>query len=33
MLNRLFTYYNELPADVRRDLPLKQVWTIAAESE
>lgn len=33
VLNRLFTYYNELPADVRRDLPLKQVWTIAAESE
>lgn len=33
VLDKLFAYYRELPADVRRDLPLKQVWTIAVESE
>lgn len=33
VLDKLFAYYRELPADVRRDLPLKQVWTMAVESE
>lgn len=33
VLKKLFTHYADLPADIRRDLPLKQVWTIAAEAE
>jgi restriction system protein len=33
VLDKLFAYYHRLPADVRRDLPLKQVWTVAVEAE
>ncbi|XVV07941.1 restriction endonuclease [Actinosynnema sp. CA-248983] len=32
VLARVFRHYAALPADVRADLPLKQVWTLVEES-
>jgi restriction system protein len=32
VLDGLFTYYHQLSTDIQRDLPLKQVWTIAEET-
>ncbi|TDQ05836.1 restriction endonuclease [Labedaea rhizosphaerae] len=32
VLDGLFAHYHELPADIQRDVPLKQVWTLAEET-
>ncbi|WP_053720555.1 restriction endonuclease [Saccharothrix sp. NRRL B-16348] len=32
LLTRVFQHYAALPADVRADLPLKQVWTLVEET-
>jgi restriction system protein len=33
MLEQLFLYYEQLDEDLRTELPLKQVWTVAVPAE
>ena len=33
LLEKLFTHYNQLDEDLKAELPLKQIWTVAAQEE
>ena len=33
LLEQLFTYYDRLDEDLRAELPLKRIWTVAAQEE
>lgn len=33
MLEQLFSHYERLDEDIKAELPLKRIWTVAAQEE
>ena len=33
LLEKLFAHYNQLDEDLKAELPLKQIWTVAVQEE
>jgi restriction system protein len=33
LLEQLFTHYDKLDEDLKAELPLKRIWTVAAQEE
>jgi restriction system protein len=33
LLEQLFTHYDHLDEDLKAELPLKRIWTVAAQEE